>query len=350
MKTKSILTDSAAAKSGDSASNRSEQKTVTFSDKPTPSRTNIDGKSHSNIDRPKGRLLFNKEEKAKSLSPPLSAENEYDFDQHLLKEKLSEKKKFLSSIHLTPRIPSTDSPLVQLPKMPKTEQKSDTATLPTNLSKDKDNKASVTNASTPNRPIVSSSSSSNSSSSSSSNSNSNSSGGGGGGGAGGSADKQFIKKPENKTSKRKSREPVKNVTKIKCVSPSEQTIELKWDPMKSSISSMSPSSSAATATTSNASISSNSQAGDRMRRAHQDSPIAARIQNALSQQNKNHLKSIQNSVSAFSANKMNQASSSTSSPSSYSSTSKPVFKTPTPTSSKESSAQSTGTLHLTKFN
>lgn len=330
MKTKSILTDSTTSKSGDSALIRAElksEKTVTFSDKPTPSRANVDGKPYSNIDRPKGRLLFNKEEKAKSLSPPLSAENEYDFDQHLKKEQASEKEqlktKFLSLVHLTPRAHSTDSPLVQLPKMPKTEQKSET-TLPTNLSKDKDNsKASVTSACTPNQPVVSSSSSCNSSSSSGSGSSGCSSSTG--------TDKQLIKKPENKTSKRKSGFPVKNVTKIKCVSPSDQSADSKWDPMKSNISSVSPSSPAAIATTSNASSSSTSNSGDRMRRVPHDSSTAAQFLSAISQQNKNHQKSIQSST--FSASKSNQASSSTQ---------KSVFKTPTSTSSKEPATTSTG--------
>lgn len=324
MKTKSILTDSTTSKSGDSALIRAElksEKTVTFSDKPTPSRANVDGKPYSNIDRPKGRLLFNKEEKAKSLSPPLSAENEYDFDQHLKKEQASEKEQlktqFLSLVHLTPRAHSTDSPLVQLPKMPKTEQKSET-TLPTNLSKDKDNsKASVTSASTPNQPVVSSSSNCNSSSSSSGSSGCTSSTG---------TDKQLIKKTENKTSKRKSGFPVKNVAKIKCVSPSDQSADSKWDPMKSNISSVSPSSPAAIA-----SSSSTSNAGDRMRRVPQDSSTAAQFLSAISQQNKNHQKSIQSST--FSGSKSNQAPSSTQ---------KSVFKTPTSTSSKEPATTSTG--------
>lgn len=324
------MLDGSASKSSDSTQNRSEPKTVTFADKPSPSRiandtTATTTKSTPTNDRSKGRLLFNKDEKAKSLSPPLSAENEYDFDQHLLKEKLSEKKKFLSSIDLTPRIPSTDSPLVQLPKMPKTEQKSET-TLPTNLSKDKDanSKTPTTNSTTAlssSRPSVSSSSSSS------------------------NADKQTavgIKKPENKTSKRKSREPVKNVAKIKCVSPNERIFDMKWDPMKSIVvSSGAGSSSMSTPTTSHSSSSSNSNA-DRLRKAQESTAAAmARMLGVMSQQNKNQLKSIASSASS-STNKSNQSSSS--STPTTSNASKSVFKTPTSSSSKESSSQSTGKL------
>lgn len=320
VKTKSILTDS-MLKSNDSTANRSDHKTVTFSDRPSPSSKPIVDTKPISIERPKGRLLFNKDEKAKSLSPPLSAENEYDFDQHLLKEEYSTKKDFFEKIHLKPRIPSTDSPLVQLPKMPKTEQKSE---LPTNLPKDKDNNKpspTTTNASVSsiNRPSVSSSSS-------------------------GSIDKQLVKKSENKTSKRKSREPVKNVAKVKCASPNDRTIDTKWDPVKSTIiSSVSPSSPISTATTSNSSSNSSSTStsnnSDRLRRLQEAPAIAARILGAISQQNKNHLKSIQ---ATSSTTKSNQTSSSTSTPSNAST--KSVFKTPS--SSKESPSQSTGAYQI----
>lgn len=148
-------------------------------------------------------VLFKKEDNSRSFSPPLSAENEYDFDQHLLKEKLSEKKKFLSSIHLTPRIPSTETPLVQLPKTPKTE-------LNTNSSKD--NKPMESSSTTIPTKLPASKSSVSSVSAASS---SASSGG-------------IIKKPENKASKRKSREPVKNVAQVKYSSPNERLVDSKW--------------------------------------------------------------------------------------------------------------------------
>lgn len=148
-------------------------------------------------------VLFKKEDNSRSFSPPLSAENEYDFDQHLLKEKLSEKKKFLSSIHLTPRIPSTETPLVQLPKTPKTE-------LNTNISKDNKPMESIKTTIPTKLPASTSSASSVSASSSSV-----SSGG-------------IIKKPENKASKRKSREPVKNVSQMKYSSSNERLVDSKW--------------------------------------------------------------------------------------------------------------------------
>lgn len=160
-----------------------------------------------NVDRTKSRLLFNKDEKAKSLSPPLSAENVYDFDQHLLKEqlseKLSEKKQFMKKIQLQP---STNSPSVQLPKMPKNDSKGETMPV-ANLSKD--NKTTSTSLANCIASIKSPASSSNQ-----------------------LIDKQPIKRPEIKASKRKSREPVKNITKLKCISPSDIT---KWDSPKSSL-------------------------------------------------------------------------------------------------------------------
>lgn len=339
-RTKSIMTDSSAAKSSDSMSNRSEPKTVTFSDKPSsswPSMNTINSKPISTAERPKGRLLFNKDENTKSLSPPLSAENEYDFDQHLLQEEFHEKKKdFFEKIHLKPR---TDSPLVQSPKMPKIQQKSDLSILPTNLSKDKDNNkttattttttTSSTNnaASSSTRPSTVSSSSMPSSSSSSSTSSSLASSSGSAG---------IGKRPE-KTSKRKSREPVKNVPKAKCASPNERIIDTKWDPVKSTIiSTISPSSPVSTATTSRPSGSNNNNGSSSSSSGSiNQAKVAARLLSQISNQHKNHQKSIQNSsTSSLSTNiKSNQASSSKFTPST-----KSVFKTPLLNSSKESSS------------
>lgn len=326
------MLDSSATKSGDSTLNRSEPKMVTFSDRPPSSsslsssslRPSGESKPTSSTERPMGRLLFNKEETAKSLSPPISAENEYDFDQHLLKEEFSTKKDFFEKIHLKPR---TDSPLVQLPKMPKTEQKSDTTIQTTNLSsKDKDTSkpsSAATSTTTATTPSVSSFRSPSVSSS-----------------------KNFsaklaahiandeARRAENKTSKRKSREPVKNVTKAKSASPNEHAIDIKWDPNKLTVS-PSPFISTVNATSSG----SNSNAGDRNRRIQDSSqgPIQQLI--FAAQQNKSNLKSFKNSASS-SSTKSNQASSSTSTNPLSSSllSSKPVFKTPTTSSFKESSS------------
>lgn len=249
LKVKSYI-DHITAKASDSSASRFEQmNTPSTSEKQTPKFS--DSKTTISIERSKNRRKFNyysfiyiygranvftvnllsnqfsvffkKEDNSRSFSPPLSAENEYDFDQHLLKEKLSEKKKFLSSIHLTPRIPSTETPLVQLPKTPKTE-------LNTNLSKDNKPMESISTK----LPASTSSASSVSAASSPASSGGN------------------IKKPENKASKRKSREPVKNVAQVKYSSPNERLVDSKWAikaPTITTTSSATNTSSATTTTT-----------------------------------------------------------------------------------------------------
>lgn len=186
VKTKPASADNSQTKAHEAPTQRNEPKASLVLDAGTPTllRPGYDAKSTPPIDR-NSRLLFNKDDKAKSLSPPLSAENEYDFDQHLLKEQLSEKKKFLKSIHLRPRIPN-DSPLVQLPKMPKSDSKAQDPAPLTNSSKD--SRLSLANSIT---SIKSPASSSNQSPS--------------------------MRLPEAKASKRKSREPIKNVAKVRTV-------------------------------------------------------------------------------------------------------------------------------------
>lgn len=214
VKTKPASADNSTAKAHEAPTQRNEPKASSVFDAGTPTllRPGYDAaKSTPPIDR-NSRLLFNKDEKAKSLSPPLSAENEYDFDQHLLKEQLSEKKKFLKSIHLRPRIPN-DSPLVQLPKMPKSDSKADPAPL-TNSSKD--SRLSLANSIT---SIKSPASSSNQSPS--------------------------MRLPEAKASKRKSREPIKNVAKVRTVLPASEMPKLDASKPASSASSVSSSTSLA---------------------------------------------------------------------------------------------------------
>lgn len=311
MKTKTN-TDGVTSQSKESAASRLEQKASSTSDKASPSRSNSDSKS--SIERTKNRILLHKEEKAKSLSPPLSAECEYDFDQHLLKEKLSEKKKFLSSIHLTPRIPSTESASVQSPKMPKIEQKPDT---PQSTNSSKDIK-SVTNSTPPTKtpattaqePIV----------------------------------KNYAKKPENKASKRKSREPVKNVAKVKCLmAVHEGSVDVHMELPKPTIVPKSNSSitSSSPPQSSSSSVATTSTQADQLKET-------MKMLNAFSQQNKNNLQSLANkSIHAAASSTKNlfkapsnssgrdMASSSSSASSSTSASSS--HKSQTPTSDTETS-------------
>lgn len=199
VKTKSS-TDNNATKFSGTPPQRNEPKTSTSSDMSMPLRLSFDSKIIPPFER-NSRLLFNKNEKATSLSPPLSAENEYDFDQHLMKEQLSEKKKFLKSFHLRPCIPiptSNDQPVVQLPKMPKSDSKAD---LSPTTNPSKDSKILLASSMATIRSPASSSSQS-----------------------------PTMKRPEVKASKRKSREPVKNIAKVRNVLPANDT--QKWDASK----------------------------------------------------------------------------------------------------------------------
>lgn len=304
VKTKSTA-DGVNAQSKDSVANRLEStnrhKSSSTSEKSSPSRSTAPD-AKSNAERTKNRFLFHKEEKAKSLSPPLSAECEYDFDQHLLKEKLSEKKKFLSSIHLTPRVPTTESPSVQLPKLPtKVDQKTDTSQV-INLSKDTKSVTTNSNASIK-TPATSTQFAS---------------------------DKLQIKKPENKASKRKSREPVKNVAKIKCLTPSsDRSGDSKSEPSKSpNVSSGVAVSSSASSSTSSPSSSSATSTSN----AQNDRRMMERLVDEMSQQNKNNLKqTLANANKSF--------HSLASSTASTSSSSKSVFKTPSSSNAPSSHKQ-----------
>lgn len=257
-------------------------------------------------------VIFNKEDKSRSFSPPLSAENEYDFDQHLLKEKLSEKKKFLSSIHLTPRIPSsTETPLVQLPKTQKTE-------LIMNLSKDNKPIESNSIVTSIKLPISSSSSSSSPSSSSSSSA---------------SLSVGIIKKPENKASKRKSREPVKNVAKVKCSSPSERLLESKWETKLSPITY----SAGITNSTSTALTSSTTTMYERLKDvAHSQSvnlkQNSSQLENAAPK-DKNNSKPTQSTSLTTNLGKSNLSKTNLSTPSTSKTKSPITFKTPASSSS-----------------
>lgn len=162
----------------------------------------------------KSKFHLSKEKDVKVKSAT-SAEAEYDFDQHLLEEKLTEKNQFLKSIHLAPRTAAE----MQATKSPsKTEPKNDQ---PTDLSKDvKPSTPSVTASSAP--PTKNSASASTSppttrTTSPQTHTHIH-------------VDRETLRRPENKASKRKSREPVKNVTKLKCPPPTPSGSDSHWPP------------------------------------------------------------------------------------------------------------------------
>lgn len=157
-------------------------------------------KSSSN-DSDKGKPKFtpNKEKDTKSKSPT-NPESEYDFDQHLLEVKMSEKNQFLNSFNLKPSASTESQQQKSTKNDTKTEQTTDTAA--------KENK--TLSPSTSKKETQSINQNTSDSNIDASNSSIND-----------------AKRLENKTSKRKSREPVKNIMKAKCVTPNIEN-ELKW--------------------------------------------------------------------------------------------------------------------------
>lgn len=161
----------------------------------------------------KSKFLLSKDKDVKVKSAT-SAEAEYDFDQHLLEEKLTEKNQFLKSIHLAPRTAAE----MQATKSPsKIEPKNDQ---PTDLSKDvKPSTPSVTTSSAPPTKNVPSASTSPTTRTTSPQTHTLI-----------NVDRDALRRPENKASKRKSREPVKNVTKLKCPPPTSSGNDSHWPP------------------------------------------------------------------------------------------------------------------------
>lgn len=148
----------------------------------------------------KSKFLLSKDKETKPKSAS-NAEAEYDFDQHLLEEKLTEKNQFLKSIHLAPR---TAAEMQDTKSPSKIEPKNDQ---PTDSTKDvKPSTPSVSAGSAPSTKNPSPASTSPTARTSSPQ-------------APIDVDKDPLRRPEIKASKRKSREPVKNVTKLKCPPP-----------------------------------------------------------------------------------------------------------------------------------
>lgn len=158
----------------------------------------------------KSKFAPGKEQDAKAKS---SAESEYDFDQHLLEVKLSEKNEFLNSFNLTPRSAGesqnskptkNDETKTSPPSAEQKDGKGTTPSPPSTLKKDPISPSTLKKE--PASPNTQHESISN--------------------------DASGDKRSENKASKRKSREPVKNVPKSKCPTPSSDS-DGKASPLRS---------------------------------------------------------------------------------------------------------------------
>lgn len=170
----------------------------------SPTRSlNIPEEKTSGNDSDKGKSKFtpNKEKDTKSKSPT-NPESEYDFDQHLLEVKMSEKNQFLNSFNLKPSASTESQQLKSTKNETKADLTSDTAA--------KENKTLSPSTSTSRKDTQSVDQISSDSTIEASNSPVND-----------------PKRLESKASKRKSREPVKNIMKAKCVTPNIEN-ELKW--------------------------------------------------------------------------------------------------------------------------
>lgn len=165
------------------------------SPKSTSPRPTLHPKNESAESPAKSKTISLKESDHKS-----NAEDEYDFDQHLLEEKLTEKNKFLKSIHLAPR---TAAEMLESKSPSKNEPKPDQ---PTDSSKDvkSPTPAVNTNASSVPTPISTPTAPKGRTSSPQTTLPSPI-----------DVDKDHIRHLEQKASKRKSREPIKNVPSFK---------------------------------------------------------------------------------------------------------------------------------------
>lgn len=171
----------------------------------TSPRTASASKNDSAEPPAKSKFLLSKD-KDKDTKPKSSqdAEAEYDFDQHLLEEKLTEKNQFFHLIHLAPR---TAAEMQATKSSSKIEPKNDQ---PTDSSKDvKPSPPSVSTSSAPSTKNASSPASTSPNARTLSPQTHTPI----------DVDRDTLRRPESKTSKRKSREPVKNVTKLKCPPP-----------------------------------------------------------------------------------------------------------------------------------